>query len=333
MNNNNKLHKRHDKIFKLAMDKIEVATEFFNAHLPKKILDQVDFSTLRLEDHTFIDPDYVETEADVVYSVQLNNKKTAYLYLLCEHQSTVDRLMAFRLLGYTIRVMEHHISQNPGSDIPLVYPIVIYAGNEVWNAPLDIFPLFGELEELARETFLKPYQLLDINRTSDDELRKQQLFGIVAYALKYRKSVDFKRILDVMLAWIQLLEGQTSLGDYLGEIVLRYIITDSSMNSPDLLLEAMPRYLSPKLQGEVMTIAQQWEEQGRMKGRHEGRQEGRHEAEQLMLQRIIKRRFGEIPSVYMKKIDKANEQKLFLWADRTVMANTLEQIFSDDDED
>ncbi|MFT3741124.1 MAG: Rpn family recombination-promoting nuclease/putative transposase [Gammaproteobacteria bacterium] len=315
------MHKKNDKIFKLSMDKIEVATEFFNAHLPPKILEQVDFDTLRLEKHSFIDPDYMATEADVVYSVQLKNKKTGYFYILCEHQSTVDRFMAFRLLRYIMKIMELHLSGNPDGDIPLVYPIVIYAGQEPWDAPLDIFPLFGELENLARETFLKPYQLFDINRTPDDELRKQQLSGIVAYVLKYRKAVDFERILYDVLAWVQSIEAQTTLGDYIGEIVLRYLIANSNMGTQDLLLEAMPRYLSPKLQGEVMTIAQQWKD------------EGRYEAEQLILKDIIKLRFGEMPLTYTQKVKNADEQKLLVWVRKAVQAENLEQIFSEDDKD
>lgn len=63
--------------------------------------------------------------------------------------------------------------------------MVIYAGDDPWNAPLEIFPLFGELEALARETFLKSCQFIDVNRISDEVLRKQLLSGLVAYTLKY----------------------------------------------------------------------------------------------------------------------------------------------------
>ena len=59
----------------------------------------------------------------MVYSVTINNTKS-YLYLLCEHQSSVDRLIAFRLLVYMIRLMETHLKQYPGQSLPLVYPLV-----------------------------------------------------------------------------------------------------------------------------------------------------------------------------------------------------------------
>ncbi len=89
------------------------------------------------------------TEANIVYSVKAGNS-AAYLYTLVEQQSSVDPMMAFRLLVYIIRIIELHLKQNPGSDLPLVIPIVVYAGDGSWNAPLEIFPLFGELEGFAR---------------------------------------------------------------------------------------------------------------------------------------------------------------------------------------
>jgi hypothetical protein len=58
-----RIHKPHDKLFKLALKEIAVAKEFFNAHLPKRILEKIDLTTLKLESETFIDPAFSDTEA------------------------------------------------------------------------------------------------------------------------------------------------------------------------------------------------------------------------------------------------------------------------------
>lgn len=108
------IHQPHDKLFKLAMTEIAVAEEFFNAHLPEDIRQKIDLTTLKWENNTFIDSAYKETEADVVYSVKSGNS-TAYLYLLTEQQSSVDTMIAFRLLRYTIRIIEFHLKQHPGT--------------------------------------------------------------------------------------------------------------------------------------------------------------------------------------------------------------------------
>lgn len=49
------------------------------------------------------------------------------MYALIEHQSTPDKLMAFRLLRYALAAMQRHL--DAGHDtLPLVVPILFYHG-------------------------------------------------------------------------------------------------------------------------------------------------------------------------------------------------------------
>lgn len=176
------IHQAQDKFFKQSMSDLRVAQAFFKNHLPPAFFKELDLTTLKLEKHTFIDEAYKATEADVVYSMRLG-KRMAYLYVLCEQQSEVDNQIAFRLLVYTVRIMEMHKKQFPKDPLPLVYPIVVYSGEKPWDAPLDIFSLFGEEEAFAKEWLFKPYQLLDIHRASDEELRQQEWCGLMEFAL------------------------------------------------------------------------------------------------------------------------------------------------------
>ncbi len=134
------IHQPNDKLFKLCLHEIIVAKEFFHAHLPTAILKQVDMDTLELQKETFIDEAYKTTEADVVYKVSLNNA-VGYLYVLTEHQTNIDTWIAFRLWVYTTRIMEMHHKQNPTKPLPVVYPMVVYAGDKPWNALLYSFNL------------------------------------------------------------------------------------------------------------------------------------------------------------------------------------------------
>lgn len=313
------IHKPNDKLFKLAMAEIAVAKEFFDARLPKLIREKIDLKTLKLEKESFIDPAFKETEADVVYSVMSSNG-TAYLYLLVEQQSTVDSMLAFRLLVYIVRILEQHLKQNPGSHLPLVYTMVIYAGDEPWDAALDIFPLFGELEELARETLLKPYQLMDVNRISDEELREQILSGLVAFALKHRKMANFKQFLEALMPWVHEVEIQGRHGVFLSRTVLKYVIAGTQQGDKDLLIQEAQRHLSSELQGEIMTIAKQWKE--------EGIQQGIQQGEATILMRLIRRRFGDLPQPLAQQIIKADTETLLLWGDKILEATNLEEIFT-----
>jgi predicted transposase/invertase (TIGR01784 family) len=266
------IHQPHDKFFKQAMKDIHVAKDFFKAHLPKKILQAVDLSTLKFENHSFIDEGFKDTEADVVYSVKIGNA-TAYLYLLCEHQSEVDEMMSFRLLVYTVRLMELHQKQYPDDVLPIVYPLVIYAGKEPWDAPRVIYDLFGEHGELAKEVLLRPYQLIDLHRIDDVELRSRVLSGLVEFVLKYRKTRDFGILSEVLFSWLTEIEILIG-GLKLSISVIKYIFSEVSQKDMNLFIMKADEYLSPTLRGEVMTLAQLFEQKGHEQGFQQGIQQG-----------------------------------------------------------
>ncbi len=323
------IHQPHDKLFKLALEEKVLAKEFFTAHLPDHILMKINLSTLKFENHSFIDSDYKEIEADVLYSV-LSDSSRAYLYLLVEQQSSIDHLIAFRLLKYTVRIMERHLKQHSSKQLPMVWPMVIYAGDDPWNAPVEIFPLFGELESLARETLFKPYQFLDINRIADEELREQLLSGLVAYTLKHRKMADFKEFLQKLMPWVNEVEIQGRTGASLTRIVLKYIINRVPQGDKNLLVQEAQRYLSSELRGEIMTIAQQWQAEGVQKGIEQGIEQGIQKGEAAMLISLLRHRFGEVPKSVAQKISKANAQTLLLWGEKVLDAANLREIFIED---
>jgi len=320
------IHQRHDKFFKLSMSELSVAQDFLKIHLPAILLQKIDFSTLRLEKNSFIDEAYKANEADVVYSVKLEGS-IAYIYILCEQQTEIDQQMAFRLLVYTVRLIEAHHRQHPNDPLPLVYPMVVYSGEKPWDAPLEIFPLFGEKEALAREWLLQPYQLLDIQRISDEELQKHTWSGFVEFALKNRQIRDFAAFLKVLLPWVNQLQVRPQ-GMSLARIMLQYILDGIEANELEVFFEQVDQHLSTNLKGEAMTLAQCLEQRGLEKGLQQGRQEGRQEGEVAVLTRQIQRRFGIIPAPYAKRMVQANQQTLLQWSEKILEATTLDDIFN-----
>jgi len=63
------------------------------------------------------------------------------VYVLLEFQSTVDRLMALRVLNYAVNLyMELTCSQHL-EKLPPIFPIVLYNRNGRWTAVTDIVGL------------------------------------------------------------------------------------------------------------------------------------------------------------------------------------------------
>ncbi|MCC8416610.1 MAG: Rpn family recombination-promoting nuclease/putative transposase, partial [Rickettsia endosymbiont of Gnoriste bilineata] len=115
-------------MFRKSMENPIVAQEFLATHLPKDVLALIDSTTVKLEKDSFIESDLSETISDVLFSVKFNDQD-GYIFLLLEHQSTVDKMMAFRLFKYMINICDLYLTTNPkAKSLPLIYPLIIYNG-------------------------------------------------------------------------------------------------------------------------------------------------------------------------------------------------------------
>lgn len=75
-----------------------------------------------------------------------------------------------------------------------------------------------------------------------------------------------------------------------------------------------------------------WEEgkqEGLQTGLQKGLQKGLQQGEQILLQRMLTRRFGQLPDWVNNRLNQANAQQLEQWADDLLDAKNLEAIFKD----
>ncbi len=289
------IHQPHDKLFKQAMADTRVAIEFFQSHLPAHILQKVDFSSLKLEKESFIDDNYKSSEADVLYSVNIENTP-AYFYLLCEHQSAIDQHMSLRLFRYMLNIFDRHRKKIKKGSLPLIYPIVIYTGEKTWNAPRTLFKLFGEHEQLAKNILLNPFQIIELQKISDHDLKQRLWSGLVEFVLKYRKVQDFADYLDTLFPWLRIVEFHE--GAQYAKVVLKYVLDDLDHDEEQLIVNKAEQHLSKKLEDEVMTLAERFEQRGYKKGIQQGMQQGMQQGAKqtklLLAKSLLTEGFSEV---------------------------------------
>jgi predicted transposase/invertase (TIGR01784 family) len=303
----------HDKYFRRSMSYPQVAQDFFETHLPEKIKMIADLKTLRLRKESYLDQELKESLTDILFSVNLDNKG-GYLYVLVEHQSTVDKLMAFRLLKYQILIMEQHLKENKDKQLPLIYPLVFYTGSKKYNASTDLFDLFAESQELAREIFLKPFHLVDVNQILDEDLRIRVWCGVMELCLKHIYEKDMLSF--IRLDMTILLKNLMSKGglDFV-EDTIRYIIYAADTSDLESFVEMIRENLSPQLGEKTMTLLEN------------ARQSGHQEGIMKSLQHLLLGKFGELPSQYLKLIQQADVDKLLGFMKRVLTAKNLAEIF------
>lgn len=142
-----------------------------------ELVGAIDFSRLVPLNRRFISDTLREQESDIVFSVPFRRgSKTEELliYILIEHQSTVDVTMGVRVLSYMTelwaaqrRVWESDNVPRSERRLRLILPIVFYTGEQRWNTPLTLAGIMDIPEDLSR--FVPTFDTLFLNVKGTDE--------------------------------------------------------------------------------------------------------------------------------------------------------------------
>jgi predicted transposase/invertase (TIGR01784 family) len=115
-------HNPHDTLFKRVFSHVGHAEGELRTVLPAALVERLDFSTLRVCPGSYVDEASRWRHTDLLYSVRLGDRD-AFVYVLFEHQSTVDPLMAFRLLQYLCTFWESWLAEHEDDKrLPAVIP-------------------------------------------------------------------------------------------------------------------------------------------------------------------------------------------------------------------
>ena len=99
-------------MFKHAFSDVEEARPLLRSILPPGICDEIEWSTLRVEPGSSVDESLAGLHSDVLFSAEAGGHPTL-LFLLVEHQSSVEPLMAYRVLRYVTRVWDRWLREHP----------------------------------------------------------------------------------------------------------------------------------------------------------------------------------------------------------------------------
>ena len=121
----------HDAYFKTVFSEPAHAAAFFQRQLPAPVSAAMDWAGLQVLPGSFVKTSLEQVHADLLFSVNLAGRPTL-LYLLLEHQSSVDPLMPLRMLDYVTEILLGH-ARDIGLPLPVVFPFVLHQGPEQWT--------------------------------------------------------------------------------------------------------------------------------------------------------------------------------------------------------
>ena len=312
-----KIWNPHDKLFKQLLGEPENAASFLASNLPADVVARLDLKSLRVVQVSFIDAQFVQSEADLLFSVEVCGRQ-GYVYFLFEHQSTPDGHMMLRLLSYMVRVWKRFEQENPGFDLlPPIIPMVLFHGPDGWQGPTR----FESLVDTPAESFLPfiPHfecRLFDLSPFGQDRLMGNAIVRILGDLLGAHGRPDPEARVARAFDTLNELLNAPSFARYL-EIFFRYVLQVFKIPKEDLGC-LVTRIIQQDVEDFLMTTYEQLLQEGRVEGRVEGIN--------YVLSRQLSKKFRSSTDhldPLLQKLDPEQQDEL---SEKILEASSLEEI-------
>ncbi|MCV6588513.1 MAG: Rpn family recombination-promoting nuclease/putative transposase [Marinobacterium sp.] len=281
----------HDNSYKLLFSHPEMVRDLLTGFVKQDWVSQLDFSTLEKVSGSYISDELRDREDDIIWRVRWGDD-WLYVYLLLEFQSSIDRYMAVRIMTYVGLLYQDLIRQRrftPAGKLPPILPMVLYNGEQRWNAAQNISQLIeavpGGLQHYCPQL---SYLLLDegelINQPAwSDETRN--LAGALFRLEHNRDEQDMLNVLGTLVEWLQAPQ-QTGLRRAFTVWIRRVLLPH---RAPELELGNFHKLqelheVHTMLSERIKRWPERWEEKGMAKGMEQGLIRGRQEGRQAGIQ-------------------------------------------------
>lgn len=215
---NNKINNKHDKLFKDLLSNKEEAVKFINKYLHLRV--KIKKEDIESYKSGYITRIYQNRETDVIYKMKNRN-----IFFLIEHQSTIDITMPYRILNYSVAIMNQAVEKEKMRRKEYKYPrviaVVLYTGKRKWKAEVNINNIQESLAGYKGEE--EGYKLVDVNEYSKEELLEDNLMISKAMLMEKSRSKE-ETIRNVEAITNKIIEDEEELGEYLLDVMEKYIL-------------------------------------------------------------------------------------------------------------
>jgi predicted transposase YdaD len=330
----------HDAIIRYTFSQPKHAAGLLKAALAPEIVATLDWSTLTLENIHFVDRALGGRDADFLVSPKIDGEEV-FVFMLVEHQSTVERLMIYRMGGYMWRHWERLVFDNPSRDwLPPIVPILIHHSDTGWTAATAFQDVIRA--PAPSRAALMPFtpsfsmKLVDVSHDPASGLVAQALTDlgrIVLFCLSVAGDDErLAREIDTVAAELHALSAAPRELDAL-LAVLRYLLLTHPSLGGDKIAKLVKKTATKGNKEIAMDRFDAWVESMKDEGRAEGKREGIAEGERKgragMLLDLLGARFGAVPAKAKARVLAADEETLARWSLRVLTAPTLAAVLDE----
>lgn len=257
--------------------------------LASDLAEHLDFTKTKIENRSFVDDTLRGLVSDMVFTVPFRDTTKGdelTIYILIEHQSTVDPMMGYRLLSYMCQIWDGQQRELEASDEPKsewqlrpILPIIFYTGSQRWET-LPSLTAVMDVPELMLP-FVPTFDILflGVKDTESDELTKaEHPFGWLMTVLKneHANETVMRETLETTLSHLDTLAPEQAAQHRNAMIYLYHLVLfRRSETEQDNLIRLLQTHTQDKeVENIIMTGAEALIEQGKAEGIEQGKAEG-----------------------------------------------------------
>ena len=277
----------HDRFFKETFSHLPTARDFIRYYLPGPLHTALDLRTLTIVKESFIDEQLRNYFSDLLFHATRKQGGDVLIYILLEHKSLPDVMVALQLFLYLARIWQPNF-QDKQKPLPLIFPVVFYHGSEKWNVSQQFSSLFDFTGVEALREFVPEfnYHLCDLSKIEVTKGEPRLQAGLAS--LKYVFSRELATRVGEIFQLIKLLPKRHGFR-YL-KTVLTYLLRAAQRLKPEHIQLGLQQTFPEHEEVIMQTIAEQWMTQAEKQGLQQGLQQG----SATIVLSLLRSRFGRL---------------------------------------
>ena len=275
-------HRPHDKLFRTVFGDPAEAADLLRGYLPEPLAAELRWSSLTLQDATFVDEQLRGSESDLLFAIERSaDDPPGWLYVLLDHQSRPDQWMPFRLLKYCCHIWDRDRRLHPRErGLRPIIPLVFYQGRGRWRHATELAELFAVSVRTWPWVPRFTHLLIDQSLVGPDEVRGTLQSRIVQLMM----MAPFRHRKEALRRAVQLLAELLPTRDRDAvRTFVRYLLATQDRDTALTFGEDL-RKATPEPGGDLMTYAEELIAEGLEKGRHEGELRGQVDTIEKLVQ-------------------------------------------------
>ncbi len=318
--------------------------------LASELAEHLDFTQTRIENRSFVDDTLRDLVSDMVFTVPFRDAtlgEDLTVYILIEHQSTVDHLMGYRLLSYMCQIWHGQLEEQKNAKVPVrewrlrpILPIVFYTGKQRWQLPISLSAAM-DIPNLMT-SFVPTFETLFLG-VKDEDIDKftevDHPFGWLMTVLQQEKAdeTSMREALAAALTHLETLASENPELHNHAILYLNYLVFFRRPKEEQAQLRQLIQTHThdKEVENIIMTGAEaliqqgieKGEIRGEIRGEKRGEKRGAIQAKREFLLKLLDIRIGDVPDTIIRKISRIRSRsRLDALLEQVATAQTLNDI-------